>query len=101
MRPRRKAQRHIRASSAAAAPMVWPRLGLIELTGTAGARGPSTRRRTAASIGSFSGVPVPWALTKSTASGQSRLASAARTARSSPCPSGSGAEMCEASLALP
>src|SRR5204862_4835798 len=66
--PSREASRHMIASSVAAAPIVWPSAPLIELTGTAPARAPSTRRSTAVSILSFSGVPVPCALTKSTAS---------------------------------
>src|SRR5438477_132891 len=99
--PSREASRHMIASSVAAAPMLWPSAPLIELTGTAPARAPSTRRSTAVSILSFSGVPVPCALTKSTASPPTpAAASAPRTACSSPRPSGSGAATCEPSLLL-
>ena len=59
------------ASSVAAAPMVWPRCALMEFTGMARARGPSTRFSTSVSTRSFAGVPVPCALTRSTASGAS------------------------------
>src|SRR5205814_6215537 len=56
----------------------------LPISGTAPARAPSTRRSTAVSILSFSGVPVPCALTKSTASPPTpAAASAPRTACSS------------------
>ncbi len=102
MRPRWAASRHMNASSAAAAPMVWPSPPLIEFTGTWRARAPSARLSAAVSMRSFSRVAVPWALTKSTSRGAtSASASAARIARSSPRPSGSGAAMWKPSLALP
>ena len=82
------------ASSVAAAPMVWPRCALMEFTGISWARRPRTRFRTSVSTRSFAAVPVPCALTRSTASGGSPAsARAARTASSSPRPSGSGAVM--------
>ncbi len=90
------------ASRAAAAPMVWPSAPLIELTGTAPPRGPSTRRSAAASMGSLSGVAVPWALTKSMSPEATPASTSAESmARSMPRPCGSGAATCAASLALP
>jgi len=47
-------------SSAEAAPMVWPIIDLIELTG--GAPSPNSRAMAIASTWSLVGVPVPWAL---------------------------------------
>ena len=96
------ASRHMKASSAAAAPMVCPRLPLIELTGSRAPGGPSARLSAAVSIRSLSGVAVPCALTKSMSAADTRAsASAARMARSRPRPSGSGAAMWKPSLALP
>jgi hypothetical protein len=51
------------ASMAPAAVSVWPIIDLFELTGTRFMRSPNTASSDIASILSFSGVPVPWALT--------------------------------------
>ena len=57
---------------------MWPSIDLFEVTGMRAAASPNTAIRPIASMRSFSGVEVPWALTVTTASGpipaSSRLA---------------------------
>ena len=50
------------ASMAPAAVSVWPIIDLLELIGTPFMRSPMTASSDIASILSFSGVEVPWAL---------------------------------------
>ena len=50
------------ASTAPAAVRVWPIIDLLELIGIRPARSPNSCWMPKASILSFSGVPVPWAL---------------------------------------
>ena len=59
----RKAVRHARASKAPAAVSMWPVRLLVDETGIRSALSPSTRRRTAASAASPTGVLVACALT--------------------------------------
>src|SRR5208282_2003550 len=54
--------RQTSASTAPAAPSRWPMLALVELTGKVAARPPAQRLMAAASVLSFCGVAVPWAL---------------------------------------
>ncbi len=59
----RSAMRQTTASTAPAAPSKWPMHALVELTGRVAARPPAQRLMAAASVASFCGVAVPWALT--------------------------------------
>ena len=80
------------ASTAPAAPRAWPVTPFVEVTRGPGV--PKTLTMASASLASFSGVEVPWALMCTTSEG-SRPASA--TARSmqetAPAPPGDGAVM--------
>ena len=51
------------ASTAPAAVSVWPIIDLLDEIGTSRMRSPNTAMQPIASILSFSGVEVPWALT--------------------------------------
>ena len=51
------------ASTAPAAVSVWPIIDLLDEIGIDAARSPNTADAPTHSILSFSGVPVPWALT--------------------------------------
>ena len=51
------------ASRAPAAPVRWPVIDLVDDTGTVATASPNASRKARVSAASFSGVPVPWALT--------------------------------------
>ena len=90
------------ASTAPAAPIVWPSIDLFDDTGTRFARSPSTRLIAAVSIGSFIAVEVPWAFTYSIASGEMRASASARCmAIEAPSPSGCCSVMRNASVESP
>ena len=63
MRPLAMVRSDITASTAPAAVSVWPIIDLFDEIGTAFMRSPNTAMQPIDSILSFSGVPVPWALT--------------------------------------
>ena len=63
MRPLRMVKSDITASTAPAAVSVWPIMDLLDEIGTDFIRSPITAMQPIDSILSFSGVPVPWALT--------------------------------------
>ncbi len=87
-------------SIALEAPMQWPIMLLIEVTGSS--RSPKMARITLASMASLAWVPVPCALMWSTSSGVMPLDSIAwRMAEMLPSPSGCGRVMWCASQASP
>ncbi len=62
-RPFAIVMQEITASTAPAAVSVWPIIDLLDEIGTPRIRSPRTAEQPSASILSFSGVPVPCALT--------------------------------------
>ncbi len=88
------------ASRLPAAAIVWPIIDLLE--DTSRPPSPNTRASARASMRSFCGVPVPWALAYCTSRGAAPArARAADIARTIPSPSGSGAVTWKASVVMP
>ncbi len=80
------------ASTAPAAPIMWPSTPLVEVMG--GGVSPKTLRTASASAASFSGVEVPWAFTWPMALGaRPASARACSMQAAAPAPPGDGAVM--------
>ncbi len=77
MRPFRTVSSDTTASTAPAAVSVCPIIDLLDEIGTRAMRSPNTAMQPMDSILSFSGVPVPWALTVSMSSGERSASSSA------------------------
>ncbi|GMA89340.1 hypothetical protein GCM10025868_45900 [Angustibacter aerolatus] len=91
------------ASTAPAAPSMWPVIDLVaDTTARCAAASPSAAWIEPASATSPTGVDVEWALTCTTSSTEaSASARAARIALAAPAPTGSGAAMWYASFDMP